>query len=117
MNEQYIFIASRTQTCMVELYKKTQSQRKLDEMLRDRLCTKCMYVYTHAMELIDAEDSLTKICLLKVMQSELNDLNGMLLMGFQLGMLHSDICIDFGSNYEEIKIELRENIEVESLKM
>ena len=114
MNEQYIYIASRTQTCMVELYRKAQTQRTLDDLMKERLCSKCMFIYSHALELIDAEESLTKLCLLKVIQSELNDLNGILLMGFQMGKLHSDICIDFGSNYEEIRMELRGSIETES---
>lgn len=70
-------------------------------------------MYSTASELLDYSNNMECLCNLKLLHSEITQINNLMLMCFQLGMLNSDVCIDYGQKLEFIKVDLKTLIEIQ----
>ena len=99
-------LSGKSQQMSVELYKVISTQEGMDQFMKNDLLSDCIRFYTNAAELTEREDDFfrdlglfSSLCMYCV------SLNAQLLMCYQLGVLNSDVCIEFGYKIEEIKAD------------
>lgn len=106
--EKMIHLSSRVQKLAVDLYKMTNSSKMLDEFMSKDIQHSSLNLYTNAAELCEKEDEFFReVALFGGLRMHIVSLNSQLLMCFQLGMLNSDVCIDFGYQMEQLKNEIQ----------
>ena len=105
LNEKFLPLTGKSQGMSVELYRKMSVIPKLDNYMRDQLLHMASRLYGNANDLLESENNMERLCHLKLMYSEIVQLNNLILMCFQLGMLNSDICIEFGQRLEMMRTE------------
>ena len=99
-------LSGKSQQMSVELYKVISTQEGMDQFMKTDLLADCIRFYTNAAELTEREDDFFReIGLFGALRMYCVSLNAQLLMCYQLGILHSDVCIEFGCKLEEIKAE------------
>jgi hypothetical protein len=113
VNEKYLRVSGQTQQVSVELYKVLSQHQKLDLFMKDRLLNFASAMYSTASDLLDCSNNIEYLCRLKMMVSEITQINNLMLMCFQLGMLGSDLCIDYGQKLEFIKTDLKLLVELQ----
>ncbi len=108
-SEKMVHLCARVQKLAVDLYKLTSQQSKLDEFMVNDIQHSTVRLYTSSTELCEKEDSFFhEVSVFGGLRLHLMSLNSQLLMCFQLGMLNSDVCIDFGYQLEKLKNETQE---------
>ncbi len=108
--EKLINLSSRMQGLAIELYKLTNQQTKLDQFMLKDIRKTSVYLYTNSASMVESDtekDIFRELAKFGSLRSMLIELNARLLMCFQLGMLNSDVCIDFGYQLEEMKSEIQ----------
>lgn len=108
--EKLINLSSRMQGLAIELYKLTNQQTKLDQFMQKDIRKTSVYLYTNSASMVESDtekDIFRELAKYGSLRSMLIELNARLLMCFQLGMLNSDVCIDFGFQLEEMKSEIQ----------
>lgn len=108
--EKLINLSSRMQGLAIELYKLTNQQTKLDQFMLKDIRKTSVYLYTNSASMVESDtekDIFRELAKYGSLRSMLIELNSRLLMCFQLGMLNSDVCIDFGYQLEEMKSEIQ----------
>ena len=108
--EKLINLSSRMQGLAIELYKLTNQQTKLDQFMLKDIRKTSVYLYTNSASMVGSDtekDIFRELAKFGSLRSMLIELNARLLMCFQLGMLNSDVCIDFGYQLEEMKSEIQ----------
>lgn len=113
VNERYLKISGQTQQVSVELYKVLSQHPKLDQFMKDRLLNFVSAMYSTANDLLDCSNNIERLCRLKMMVSEITQINNLMLMCFQLNMLSSDMCIDYGQKLEFVKTDLKVLVELQ----
>ncbi len=113
LNEKFLPLTGKSQGMSVELYRKMSVIPKLDNYMRDQLLHMASRLYGNANDLLESENNMERLCHLKLMYSEIVQLNNLILMCFQLGMLNSDICIEFGQRLEMMRTELKTNVQIQ----
>lgn len=112
-DERYLKLSGQTQQVSVELYKVLSQHQKLDQFMKERFLHFVGSMYSTASELLDYSNNMECLCNLKLLHSEITQINNLMLMCFQLGMLNSDVCIDYGQKLEFIKVDLKTLIEIQ----
>lgn len=112
-NEKYLRLSGQTQQVSVELYKVLSQHQKLDQFMKERFLYFVSGMYSSANDLLDYSNNMECLCSLKLLHSEITQINNLMLMCFQLGMLNSDICIDYGQKLEFMKVDLKSLIEIQ----
>ena len=108
--EKVINLCSRMQGLSIELYKMTNQQTSLDQFMLYGIRKTSVQLYASAANIVELEgekDIFRDVAKYGSLRSMLLDINAQLLMCFQLGMLNSDICIDFGYQMEQLKNEIQ----------
>lgn len=106
--EKMVHLCSRVQKLAVDLYKIANSPKMLDEFMSKDIQHSSLNLYTNAAELCEKEDEFFReVSLFGGLRMHIVSLNSQLLMCFQLGMLNSDVCIDFGYQMEQLKNEIQ----------
>lgn len=113
VNEQFMSLSGKSQQLSVDLYKVIHLHPKIDEFMKHQFLHLISRLYSNSNELLDSESNIERLCQLKQMLAETTHMNNLLLMCFQLGMLNSDICIDFGQKLEFIKTDLKTNVSIQ----
>lgn len=113
VNEKYLKISGQTQQVSVELYKVLSQHQKLDQFMKERLLHFVSQMYSTANDLLDCINNMERLCRLKMMVSEITQINNLMIMCFQLGMLNSDLCIDYGQKLEFVKTDLKLLVEIQ----
>lgn len=106
MNDSMVVLSSRVQQLMVDLYTGLRLCKSVDDCLRNRVIDSCLYSYSMATEFVTEEDQFGLLVMIKSVKDQLTEINSLLLMAFQTGMVNADTCIDYGSRYEVVKAEL-----------
>lgn len=112
-NEKYLRLSGQTQQVSVELYKVLSQHQKLDQFMKERFLFFVSGMYSSANDLLDYSNNMECLCCLKLLYSEITQINNLMLMCFQLGMLGSDVCIDYGQKLEFMKVDLNSLIEIQ----
>jgi len=107
-SEKLINLCSRVQKLALDLYRMSVGQTKLDKFMESDIQTKSLRLYTNAVDLCEKEEGLfIEVSKFGCLRTMITNLNAQLLMCFQLGMLNSDVCIDFGYQMEQLKSEIQ----------
>lgn len=116
--EKMIHLSAKVQNLSVDLYKMVDKQKKLDEFMSKDIQRSSLHLYTNSAELCEKEDEFFReLGLFGALRLHLMSLNSQLLMCFQLGMLNSDVCIDFGYRLESLKNEVQEYYNIAKIDM
>jgi len=113
INEKHLKVSGQTQQVSVELYKVISKHQKLDQFMKERLLHMVSQMYSSANDLLESENNMELLCRLKLIHSEITHVNNLMLMCFQLGMLSSDLCIDYGQKLEFVKVDLKKLVDVQ----
>ncbi len=107
--DQLIQLSSRIQKLSLDMYKMTNQQLLSDEQMRCDMLRNCIHLYKSGGDITEREDDFFKeLVVYGGLKLELANINSQLLMSFQLGLLGSDVCIDFGYQIELLKAEVKE---------
>lgn len=99
-------LSGKSQQMSVELYKVISKLDGMDQFMKNDLLSDCIRFYTNAAELTEREDEFFReVGLFGALRMHCVSLNSQLLMCYQLGILNSDVCIEYGCIIEEIKAE------------
>ncbi len=111
-------LSSRIQKLALDMYKMTNTQLLNDDFMKKDMLHNCLHLYTNAAEITESEDEFFReVSIFGGLRMHLVELNSQLLMCFQLGLLGSDVCIDFGYQLELLKAEVKENYVIAKKEM
>lgn len=116
--EKMIHLCAQVQKLSVDLYNMVGKQKNLDEFMSRDILRSSLHLYTNSAELCEKEDEFFReLGLFGGIRMHLMSLNSQLLMCFQLGMISSDVCIDFGYRLELLKNEVQEYFNIAKIEM
>jgi hypothetical protein len=106
--DKMIHLSGRIQRLAVEMYKMSNTSLIEDEFMRKDMLNTCLHLYTNAAELCEKEDEFFRdVSIFGGLRMHFVSVNSQLLMCFQLGLLGSDVCIEFGYKLEQLKEEIK----------
>ncbi len=108
-SEKMTSLCTRVQKLSVDIYKIGSQQSKLDEFMSKDIRLSALRLYSSAAELCEEENEFFReVSLFGGLRLHVMSLNAQIFMCFQLGMLNSDVCIDYGYRMEQLKNEIQE---------
>jgi hypothetical protein len=116
--DKLIQLSTRVQKLALDMYKMCNTQLLNDDFMKKDMLHNCLHLYTNAAEITEREDEFFRdVSIFAGLRMHLVGLNSQLLMCFQLGLLGSDVCIDYGYQLEVLKTEVKEQFVIAKKEM